>query len=153
MYKIIVSDKSFPSSTFKSHYSGETVAEPFLVNHYELRHVKQLDRHSGDFPVEVVLLMLDKSQPPRPGQVLTPVERWARVFREPVLKPGAGIIPTTKIIEDVDALAGDVESIRAFINRLEVTNLHINVKDSYARAIKYNNGAILDIQEKPARKV
>ena len=152
LYTIIVSNKGFPSSTFKTHYSGETVAEPFVVNPYELRHVKQLDRHVGDVPIQVVFFMLDKLKLPHPGQVLTPVERWAQVFRDPALKSGVARIPTTKKIKDVEALAGDVKSIRAFIHRLNVTNLPIHVKESYDRSIKYNNGAILDIQEKASQK-
>jgi hypothetical protein len=122
------------------------------VNPYELRHVNQLDRHLGDVPIQVVFLMLDKLKLPHPGQVLTPVERWAQVFRDPALKSGVARIPTTKKIKDVEALAGDVKSIRAFIDRLNVTNLPIHVKESYDRSIKYNNGAILDIQEKASQK-
>ena len=152
LYTIIVTNKSFPLSTLKSHYCSETVAEPFLVNPYELRHVKRLDRHLGDIPVQVVFLMLDKLKPPHPGQVLTPVERWAHVFQDPALRSGVATIPTTKRIKDVEALAGDVKSIRAFIDRLDVTKLPIHLRDNYDRVVNYNNGAILDIQEKSIEK-
>jgi hypothetical protein len=152
LYTIIVTNKSFPLSTLKSHYCSETVAEPFLVNPYELRHVKQLDRHLGDIPNQVVFLMLDKLKPPHPGQVLTPVERWAHVFQDPALRSGVATIPTTKRIKDVEALAGDVKSIRAFIDRLDVTKLPIHLRDNYDRVVNYNNGAILDIQEKAIEK-
>ena len=152
LYTIIVTNKSFPLSTLKSHYFSETVAEPFLVNPYELRHVKQLDRHLGDIPNQVVFLMLDKLKPPHPGQVLTPVERWAHVFQDPALRSGVATIPTTKRIKDVEALAGDVKSIRAFIDRLDVTKLPIHLRDNYDRVVNYNNGAILDIQEKSIEK-
>ena len=152
LYTIIVTNKSFPLSTLKSHYFSETVAEPFLVNPYELRHVKQLDRHLGDIPNQVVFLMLDKLKPPHPGQVLTPVERWAQVFQDPALRSGVATIPTTKRIKDVEALAGDVKSIRAFIDRLDVTKLPLHLKDNYDRIVNYNNGAMLDIQEKAIEK-
>ena len=152
LYTIIVTNKSFPLSTLKSHYLSETVAEPFLVNPYELRHIKQLDRHLGDIPNQVVFLMLDKLKPPHPGQVLTPVERWAQVFQDPALRSGVATIPTTKRIKDVEALAGDVKSIRAFIDRLDVTKLPLHLRDNYDRVVNYNNGAMLDIQEKAIEK-
>jgi hypothetical protein len=84
--------------------------------------------------------------------VLTPVERWAHVFQDPALRSGVATIPTTKRIKDVEALAGDVKSIRAFIDRLDVTKLPIHFRDNYDRVVNYNNGAILDIQEKAIEK-
>jgi hypothetical protein len=152
LYTIIVTNKSFPLSTLKSHYFSETVAEPFLVNPYELRNVKRLDRHLGDIPNQIVFLMLDKLKPPHPGHVMTPVERWAQVFQDPALRSGVATIPTTKRIKDVEALAGDVKSIRAFIDRLDVTKLPLHLKENYDRVVNYNNGAMLDIQEKAIEK-
>ncbi len=151
LYTIIVTNQSFPSSTLKSHYCSETVAEPFPINPYELRHVKQLDRQLGDIPIQLVFLMLDKLKLPHSGQVWTPVERWAFVFRDPALRSKVTIIPTTKRIKDVEALAGDVKSIRAFIDRLDVTKLPLHL-ESYDRRVNYNNGAFLDIQEKAYEK-
>ena len=152
IYTIIMTNKSFPSSKLKSYYSGETVMEPFLVNPYELRHVEQLDRHLGDIPNQVVFLMLSNLNPQHTGQVLTPVERWAHVFRDPALRSGVAKIPKTKEIKNVDALAGDVKSIRAFIDRLNVTKLPIHVKECYELAVNYHNGALADIEEKATEK-
>ena len=84
--------------------------------------------------------------------MLTPVERWAQVFQDPALRSGVATIPTTKRIKDVEALAGDVKSIRAFIDRLDVTKLPLHLKDNYDRIVNYNNGAMLDIQEKALEK-
>ena len=151
-YTIIMTNKSFPSPKLKSNYSGETVMEPFLVNPHELRHVKQLDRHLGDIPIQVVFLMLSNLSPMRTGQVLTPVERWAHVFRDPALRSVVTKIPTTKKIKDVDALAGDAKSIRAFIDRLNVTKLPLHVKERYELAVNYHNGALADIVEKATEK-
>ena len=83
---------------------------------------------------------------------MTPVERWAQVFQDPALRSGVATIPTTKRIKDVEALAGDVKSIRAFIDRLDVTKLPLHLKENYDRIVNYNNGAMLDIQEKAIEK-
>ncbi len=109
-----------------------------------------MDRQLGDIPIQLVFLMLDKLKLP-PGQVLTPVERWAFIFWDAALRSKVTIIPTTKRIKDVEALAGDVKSIRAFIDRLDVTKLPLHLESYYRRA-NYNNGAFLDIQEKAYEK-
>ena len=152
LYTIIVTNKRLPSKKLKSYYSAEALMEPFVVNPYELRHTKQLDRHFGDIPIQIVFLMLDNLTPPHIGQILTPVERWAHVLRDPALRSGVAKIPKTKTIHDVEALAGDVKSIRSFIERLDVTKLPAAVKESYEHAVDYHNGALIDIEEKATKK-
>ena len=59
LYAIVITNKAFPLSRMKNSYSSEPVMEPYLVNPYELRHTKKLERHYGDVPNQIVLLMLD----------------------------------------------------------------------------------------------
>jgi hypothetical protein len=154
LYTIIVTNKRLSSKKLKSYYSGEAVMEPFVVNPYELRHAKQLDRHYGDIPIQIVFLMLGNLSPPLLGQVLTPVQRWAHALKDP-LRGGVTKIPKTKTIEDVDAVAGDVKAIRAFIERLDITKLPADVKESYEHSIDYldyHRGALIDIQNKATAK-
>jgi flagellar biosynthesis/type III secretory pathway protein FliH len=98
--------------------------------------------------------MLGNLSPPLLGQVLTPVQRWAHVLKDQ-LRGGVTKIPKTKKIEDVDAVAGDVKAIRAFIERLDITKLPADVKESYEHSIDYfdyHHGALIDIQDKAAAK-
>jgi hypothetical protein len=131
LYTIIVTYKTLPAKKFKSYYSAQALIKPFVVNPYELRRTKRLDRHCGDIPIQIVFLMLDNLTLPHIGQILTPVERWARVLRDPAFRSGVAKIPKTKTIHDFEALTGDVKSTRAFIERLDVTKLPAAVKESY----------------------
>lgn len=147
LYTIIVSNKPVDFALLQSHYIGETVVHPFLVN-TQLRHVKQSDCRFGEIPNQIVFLLLDKLGPLHPGQLLTPVERWAHVFWDPALKKGMWRIPTTKEIEDVDALAGDVNEIHSYIDRLNMINLPLHVRDLYEHSVNYHNGCIDDLEER-----
>jgi len=145
---VITNNKSVDFSILsQSHYFGATVVQPFLVNPCELRHVRQSDRRFGEIPNQIVFLMLDKLSLPHPGQSLTPVERWAHVLWDPALRSGVWRIPTTKDIKDVEALAGDVNDIFAFIDRLNVINLPKYVTDQYAYSVNKHNQSIDALEE------
>ncbi len=120
--------------------------QPFLVN-TELRHVKQSDCRFGETPNQIVFLLLDKLGPLHPGQLLTPFERWAHVFWDPALRKGIWRIPTTKKIKDVEALAGGVNEIHAYIDRLNMMNLPLHVRHLYEHYVNNHNDAIDDLEE------
>jgi hypothetical protein len=147
LYTIVVTNKPVDFALLQSHYIGETVVQPFLVNN-ELRHVKQSDCRFGEIPNQIVFLLLDKLGPLHPGQLLTPIERWAHVFWDPELRKGIWRIPKTKEIKDVEALAGDVNEIHAYIDRLNMINLPLHVRYLYEHNVDYHNGAIDDIEER-----
>ncbi len=58
IYSVVLTNKVFSRANQKAIYSGESLMEPELVNPYELRHVHQLERHYGDVPNQIILLML-----------------------------------------------------------------------------------------------
>lgn len=64
IYAVVITNKAFSSKRMKSSYPTEEVMEPLLVNPYELRHTKKLERHYGDIPNQIVLLMLDNLKEP-----------------------------------------------------------------------------------------
>jgi hypothetical protein len=147
LYTIVVTNKPVDFALLQSHYIGETVVQPFLVNN-ELRHVKQSDCRFGEIPNQIVFLLLNKLGPLHPGQLLTPFERWAHVFRDPALRKGMWRIPKTKRIKDVEALAGGVNEIHAYIDRLNMINLPLHVRQLYEHSVDYHNGAIDDLEER-----
>jgi hypothetical protein len=147
LYTIVVSNKPVDFALLQSHYIGETVVQPFSVN-TQLRHVKQSDCRFGEIPNQIIFLLLDKLGPLHPGQLLTAVERWAHVFRDPALKKGMWRIPTTKKITNVDALAGDVNEIHSYIDRLNMINLPEHVRYLYEHSVNYHNGCIDDLEER-----
>jgi predicted transposase/invertase (TIGR01784 family) len=120
--------------------------EPFLVNTYELRHVRQLERHFGDIPNQIVLLMMDCLDK-EASDLTSPIERWAYVFKDKNMKSGAAKIHETKTIEEPEVIAGEDAAILAFFDRLNIKNVPQGLKERYVREIQYFNDSILDIRE------
>jgi len=135
----------------KSSYPTEPVMEPLLVNPYELRHVKQLDRHYGDVPNQIILLMLDNLKKPV-SELTSSIERWAYLFKDTSMRSGVTKISETKEIEDPEMIIGQDEALKDFIERVEINHLPFEIRDRYIRAVKYYNDSILDIQEKAESK-
>ena len=151
LYAIVITNKAFPLSRVKSYYAPEPVMEPLLVNPYELRHTKQLDRHYGDVPNQIVLLMLDNLNKSA-KELTTPIERWAYLFKDPSLRTGVKKILETKDIQDPEIVAGSDRAITAFIDRVNVKNLPQEVRDRYIRALNYCNTTIVDIEDKATER-
>lgn len=151
IYAVVITNKAFPLTRMKSSYPTETIMEPLLVNPYELRHIKQLDRHYGDVPNQIVLLMLDNLKK-SVSELSSSIERWAYLFKDSSMRSGVKKLPETKEIEDPEVIAGKDEAIREFIERVDIKNLPYEVRDRYLRAVRYYNTAILDIEEKATQK-
>jgi predicted transposase/invertase (TIGR01784 family) len=151
LYTIVITNKTFPLSRMKSYYSSESVMEPLLVNPYELRHTKQLNRHYGDVPNQIVLLMLDNLTKSA-EELSSPIERWAYLFKDSSLRTGVKKILETKKIQDPEVVAGPDKAITAFIDRVSVKNLPQEVRDRYIRSLNYYNTTILDIEDKATER-
>ena len=151
LYTIVITNKAFPFYKMKNYNASESVMEPFLVNPYELRHTKQLDRHYGDVPNQIVLLMLNnltKSD----RELSTNIERWAYLFKDSSLKTGVRKIVETKDIYNPEVIAGPDKAITAFIDRVNIKNLPHEVRDRYISSINYYNTTIIDIEDKAIEK-
>ena len=151
IYTVVITNKAFSQKRMKLSHPNETLMEPLLVNPYELRHAEQLDRHYGDMPHRIVLLMLDHLKKPA-AELSSPIEDWAYVFKDTALKSGTTKIPETKDIEDIELVANRNPGIREFIERIDVNNLPAEVRDRHVRAIHYYNTTIVDIEEKGIEK-
>jgi hypothetical protein len=146
LYTIVITNKSFPITRCKSQYADEPLMEPFLVNTYELRHIKQLERHFGDIPNQIILLMMDRLEK-KAADLTSSIERWAYVFKDKSMRSGACKIHETKTIEEPAVIAGDDGAILAFFDRLNIKNVPHSVRERYVREVRYFNGSILDIRE------
>ena len=150
IYTIVITNKGFHSKRMKLAYPAEKKMEPLLVNPYELRHTKQLDRHYGDVPYRIVLLMLDHLNKPV-AELKTPIEDWAYVFKDRILRSGEGI-SKTKVLEGIELIANRNPGIKEFIERTDVNNLPNEARDRKMRAIHYYDTTIIDIEEKGIEK-
>jgi hypothetical protein len=95
IYTVVITNKAFDKNRMKLSYPTETLMEPLLVNSFELRHTEQLDRHYGDMPHRIVLLMLDRLKKSA-AELNSPIEAWAYVFKDTALSSGVEKMPPTK---------------------------------------------------------
>ena len=151
VYTLVITNKAFAQKRMKLSHPDETLMEPLLLNPYELRHTELLDRHFGDKPHRIILLMLDHLKKTA-AELSSPIEDWAYVFKDTALKSGVKAIPETKEIEDIELVANRNPGIREFIERIDVNNLPAEVRDRYLRDIHYYNTTIVDIEEKGIEK-
>ncbi len=147
VYSIVLTNKVFYKTKMKTAYPKELLMEPKLVNPYELRHVHQLERHYGNVPNQIILLML-ANLPNKPAKDYSYVERWAYLFRDETLKSGVHKISETKEIDNPDEISGGDKAIQEFIDRLDMRHLPMDVRTRYLSAIQYYNDSIVDIDEK-----
>ena len=120
--------------------------EPFLVNTYELRHIRELERRFGDIPNQIILLMMDRLDK-EAADLTSSIERWAYVFKDKNMKSGAVKIQETKTIEEPEVIAGEDAAILAFFDRLNIKNVPQGLRERYVREIQYFNDSITDIRE------
>ncbi len=146
LYTIVMTNKSFPVTRCKSQYARESLMEPFLVSTYELRHIKQLDRHFGDTPNQIILLMMDCLEKAA-ADLTSSIERWAYVFKDKNMRSGAATIHETKRIEEPAVIAGGDVAILAFFDRLNIENVPHSLRERYIREIHHFNCSIMDIRE------
>lgn len=138
-YTLVITNKEFKESTMKLGYPGEETMEPALVNVYELRHTKNLDRHYGEVPNQIVLLILGRLVKPV-AELQTSIEKWAYVFRDHGMRSGTAKLSTTKYIEDFNLVIENDPAIREFIERIDVNNLPNSVRERYLSDLeKYNS--------------
>jgi len=147
VYAIVLTNKAFDEHRMKRFYQEEPLMEPNLVNTYELRHVNQLTRHYGDTPHQLVLLMLANLRTDHLSKLFSPIEKWAYVFKDTRMKRGTAKLSPVKKIEDSDIIEED-PAIKAFVERLDVEKIPLEVRDKYVGAINYYNDTIVDIAEK-----
>lgn len=147
IYSIVLTNKAFGETRKKTTYADEPVMEPDLLNTYELRNVHHLERHFGDIPNQLTLLMLANLED-KPISARSQLERWASLFQEKALRHGSRKIPETKAIEYPEELAAGDAAMKEFIDSLDVRHLPQAVREQYIRNIRYNNDSWADIEEK-----
>lgn len=147
IYSIVLTNKAFGKTKKKKTYLNEPIMEPDLLNTYELRNIHHLERHFGDIPNQLTLLMLANLKE-KPISALSSLERWAYIFQEKALRHGARKIPATKSIENPEELAAGDEAMKEFIDSLDIRHLPEEVRERYHRTIQYYNDSIVDIAEK-----
>jgi predicted transposase/invertase (TIGR01784 family) len=147
IYSIVLTNKAFGDTRKKKTYADEPVMEPDLLNTYELRNVHHLERHFGEIPNQLTLLMLANLED-KPISARSHLERWASLFQEKALRHGARKIPETKAIEDPEELAAGDAAMKEFIESLDVRHLPQAVREQYIRNLRYYNDSWADIEEK-----
>ena len=136
----------------KKMYRDEPVSQPCLLNRYELRHTEHLNRHYGDKPFQIILFTVNNLQKFLASELDSPIEQWAYVFQDSMLRSGTAKIPETKTIEGMDFVTDRNPGIKAFIDRIHVGAVPSEVLNKYLQDIKYFNEDIVGIHEEGIQK-
>ena len=152
IYTIIITNKASSVETMKKMYRDEPVLEPCLLNRYEFRHTEHLNRHYGDKPFQIILFTVNNLKKCSASELDSPIEQWAYVFQDSMLRSGTAKIPETKTIEGMDFVTEKNPGIKAFIDRLDVGAVPSEVLNKYLQDIKYFNEGIVSIHEEGIQK-
>lgn len=150
VYTIVITQKSNSSSCLKEIFSDEAFIESSWVNTCELSHVNHFHRRFGDVPNQMVFLTigdLTKS----PAELSTSLERWCYLFKDDS-DTKDGLIHETLQIDDPDVVAGDIQAIHHFLDRLKLENVPDEVRLKYLSSINDHNDAVLDMRIKNFKK-
>ena len=124
VYTIVITDKRLTRQS-KKHFCKEPVKEPELVNIYELRHTTHLQRHFGDIPNVLALVMLS-NLPEKPVGQMSAAERWASVFYDASTCGRNEKVSLWKEIDAEELKKADSQAntgIAEFIDRMDNTKM------------------------------
>jgi hypothetical protein len=147
LFTIVITNKAPNVETMKAMYPHEPVSEPCLLNRYELRHSDYPNRHFGDKPFQVILLNCNNLKKSSATELVSPVEQWAYLFQDSMLRSGIAKIPETKTIEGLDFIIDRNPGIKAFIDRICVGAVPSEVLNEYWKDLSYFNESIVNIHE------
>lgn len=147
IYTIVLTNKSFPSNSFKERFDKEPLMEPGLVNVYELRHTESLNRRYGDTPNQLIILML-ANLCEKKLDALSKIERWSYLMYDENLRSGIAKVKKTKDIDDVETLVAGDSSLMEFIQAVNVKNIEQDMWETLKSRIDYDNDSLEDLKEK-----
>ncbi len=151
-YCIVIVNKPSSASRMKVHYSNESATEPLVVNKYELRNVKQVERLFPGFQYQQIVLSMGHLQQPA-SELTTLMERWVHALNDPSKNSGSTQITATKKIEQPEVVAGGDPAILAFFDRLSIDNVPEDLKQRYLFEIGYYNGYHIGMDKGVRRRV
>ena len=135
---VVISNKRFRPDFKKERFTDETVAEPDVINTYEMRHNVHANRHLGSLKAKVVLVMLANFHKTE-YQLETMMDRWLFALKDESMATGREKINAFKVISDITSSASDSEALKRFYAGLHVRSVGKDILTDYEKEVKFIN--------------
>jgi hypothetical protein len=136
---LVISNKRITLN--KTLYPEETIAEPEVINIYEMRNVVYPTRHLGNLDAKVVLVMLANFHKTE-DELTTITDRWLFALKDERMATGKLKIDPFKSVTDIAKIASDSESLRQFYAELCTSGIGRDMLKGYEEQIQASNARL-----------
>jgi len=119
---LVLSNKRFNPTVMKQRYTTEAVAEPDIINTYEMRHTAYPNRHLGTLDTKIVLVMLANFNKTA-DQLADDMDRWLYALKDERMASGKIKIEMFKQVPDIVKTASANEPLKQFYTELHTSNI------------------------------
>jgi len=135
---LVISNKRFNPEAVKGKYRDETVAEPDIINTYEMLNKTHPTRHLGNLEAKVVLVMLANFNKTA-DELETDTERWLFALKDERMATGKLKIEPFKGVADIAKTASASEALKQFYAELHTRNIGRDRLTEYEEQIQETN--------------
>jgi hypothetical protein len=138
---LVISNKRFDPHLVKQKYVEETVAEPDIINTYEMLNTTHPTRHLGSLDAKVVLVMLANFNKAA-DELLTDTDRWLYALKDERMTTGKLKIEPFKDVLDIQKTAFESEALKQFYAELHKSNIGHDLLKEYEEQIQADNSRL-----------
>ena len=138
---LVISNKRFDPHLVKQKYTAETVAEPDIINTYEMLNTTHPTRHLGSLDAKVVLVMLANFNKAA-DELLTDTDRWLYALKDERMTTGKLKIEPFKDVLDIQKTAFESEALKQFYAELHKSNIGHDLLKEYEEQIQADNSRL-----------
>ena len=138
---LVISNKRFDPHLVKQKYTAETVAEPDIINTYEMLNTTHPTRHLGSLEAKVVLVMLANFNKTA-DELLTDTDRWLYALKDERMTTGKLKIEPFKDVLDIQKTAFESEALKQFYAELHKSNIGQDLLKEYEEQIQADNSRL-----------
>jgi hypothetical protein len=135
---LVISNKRFDPHLVKQKYAEEAVAEPDIINTYEMLNTTHPTRHLGSLDAKVVLVMLANFNKTA-DELLTDTDRWLYALKDERMTTGKLKIEPFKDVLDIQKTAFESEALKQFYAELHKSNIGHDLLKEYEEQIQADN--------------
>lgn len=135
---LVISNKRFGRDLVKQRYPEETVAEPEIINTYEMLNKTHPTRHLGSLDAKVVLVMLANFSKTA-DELSTDADRWLYALKDERMSTGKLKIEPFKDVVDIQKTAFENEALKLFYAELHKSSIGMDLLKVYQEQIQEDN--------------
>ena len=150
---IVISNKRSDPDNMKQKYVNESMAEPDVINTYEMLNKTYPNRHLGNLEAKVVLIMLANFKKTE-DELVTDTDRWLFALKDERLSSAKAKMDLYKDVSDIEKATSGSVPLRRFYAHLYPRNIREDLLTRYEKKFQLSNEIFaLYIAEAEARGV